>query len=180
MKKLNIGCGSDIRKGWVNLDTVRRPGVDLVCDLEQTDLPFKDDEVDFILCQDILEQIEYIPVLEELYRVLRKNGRIKIRVPHFTSANNYINPTHKKVFSARTFLSFVKDSKISKDLALTYHFSKAKKIYITFPKGIYVLNLLIEPLVNISQKTRNLYEDTFLCRLFQPRMLLLFFRNKQE
>ncbi len=30
MKKLNLGCGKDIRKGYINLDLKKLPGVDIV------------------------------------------------------------------------------------------------------------------------------------------------------
>ena len=35
MKKLNVGCGRDIREGYVNLDIVPFRGVDLICDLDE-------------------------------------------------------------------------------------------------------------------------------------------------
>lgn len=33
MKRLNLGCGRDIKKGWINLDILKLPGVDVVYDL---------------------------------------------------------------------------------------------------------------------------------------------------
>jgi len=32
--KLNVGCGRNIKEGWINLDSAALPGVELVCDLE--------------------------------------------------------------------------------------------------------------------------------------------------
>jgi hypothetical protein len=33
--KLNLGCGRDIKQGFVNLDYMPLPGVDVVADLER-------------------------------------------------------------------------------------------------------------------------------------------------
>lgn len=41
--------------------------------------------------------------MKELYRILKINGVVEIRVPHFTSKNNFIDPTHKKLFSFQLF-----------------------------------------------------------------------------
>ena len=110
MKKLNLGSGKDIKDGWVNLDSAKLPGVDIVHDIEKLPLPFGDNEFNEILCQDILEHIEYIPVLKDIHRILKKGGKLTIRVPHFTSKSNFIDPTHKKRFSIYTFEMFCKNS----------------------------------------------------------------------
>lgn len=102
-KKLNLGCGRDIRRGWVNLDKAKLPGIDIVHDVESLPLPFGDEEFDFVLCRDIFEHVEYIPVLRDIHRILKKGGVVKIRVPHFTSRRNFHDPTHKKQFSIKTF-----------------------------------------------------------------------------
>ena len=54
--KLNIGCGSDYRKGFVNIDRgIAR--CDLTLDLEDAKLPFDDNSVDYILASHVLEHI---------------------------------------------------------------------------------------------------------------------------
>ena len=37
-QKLNLGCGTEIKKGWVNLDSVALAGVDVVHDIEKLPL----------------------------------------------------------------------------------------------------------------------------------------------
>lgn len=39
--KLNLGCGNDIREGWVNLDINKKEGVNVVHDLNEVPLPFE-------------------------------------------------------------------------------------------------------------------------------------------
>lgn len=44
MKKLNLGCGKDIKAGYVNLDIVKLDGVYVVWDVNKLPLPFKKEE----------------------------------------------------------------------------------------------------------------------------------------
>ena len=103
MNKLNLGCGENIKEGWVNLDSAALPGVDVTHDIEKIPFPFKDGEFDEILCRDVLEHVEYIPTLRELHRILKPGGVLRIQVPHFTSRNNFVDPTHRRMFSISTF-----------------------------------------------------------------------------
>lgn len=167
LKKLNLGCGNDVREGWVNLDIHRLPGVDVVHDISTLPLPFKDDEFDFILCQDILEHVDYIPILRDLHRILKKGGAIEIRVPHFTSRFNFVDPTHRHAFSVETFQFFLKSSLYHRSYYFDFHFTEVSLEKISFEKGIFLFfNFLVEPVVNLGHRTRIFYEATFLSRLF--------------
>jgi SAM-dependent methyltransferase len=176
-KKLNLGCGDDIRSGWVNLDSANIPGVDIVHNIEQLPLPFQNSEFSEILCQDILEHVEYINILKDLHRILTPGGILHIRVPHFSSKNNYIDPTHIKRFSMYTFEFFVKNSPLSKSKQRQYyfdfHFSKVKSARITFDHSSrwLILNRFVEPTINMSRTTKFLYESTGLCYIFPAQNL---------
>ncbi len=173
-KKLNVGCGKDSRPGWVNLDASPLPGVDVVHDLERLPLPFVDEEFDEILCQDVLEHIEYIPVLKELHRILKKGGDITIRVPHFTSRNNFVDPTHRKLFSVDTWEFFV-----SQGSSHMQHLQPVRAYYFDFvfdslknrqlifeSRRILFYNRFVEWAVNLSPAAQSLYESSFLAGLF--------------
>ena len=41
MKKLHLGCGKVIKKGFINLDSVKLKGVDVVHNLDVYPWPFK-------------------------------------------------------------------------------------------------------------------------------------------
>lgn len=166
MKQLNVGCGHDIREGWINLDAYALPGVDVVHDIERLPLPFPNDEFDTIMARDVLEHLEYPPVLRDLHRILKPGGRIVIQVPHFTSAGNFIDPTHRKLFSFQTFEFFVHHSTFRRNYYFDFAFSRIELRRISFPRGLLLCNYLIEPFVNINDRTRKLYESTFLSRLF--------------
>lgn len=55
---VNLGCGKNILKNFINIDVVKLPGVDIVTSLEKAHLPFSDNSVQIVKCKHILEHIE--------------------------------------------------------------------------------------------------------------------------
>ena len=163
MLKLNLGCGRNIRKDWINLDIYNGEGVDVVHDLNNLPLPFENEKFDYVLSQDVLEHINYIALINDIHRILKKGGILKIRVPHFTSKINFEDPTHKNQFSIRTFEYFIKGNifNYNRDVKL---FSSIKE-RITFEKMSFfhkIFNIPLEKWVNKSKKHQNLYESSIL------------------
>lgn len=173
--KLNIGCGRDIRKDWINLDIAALPGVNVVHNIEKLPLPFEDSFFDEVLCQDILEHIEYIPVLRDIHRIMKDGGKLTVRVPHFTSKNNYVDPTHRKLFSVATLAFFVKEGNVKMpkcNYYFDFHFAKFEKGTISFSRK-YIYNIPIEFLINLHPRLQDMYESTFLSRIFPAANLLI-------
>ncbi len=111
MERLNLGCGKNIRKGYLNVDKIDMEGVDVVCDLERSPYPFKDDRFDYIYCDNVLEHLEdLIPVMEELCRISKNGAEIEVLVPYFANFNAFKDPTHKSFFTLDTFNYFTEDS----------------------------------------------------------------------
>jgi len=82
--KLNLGCGLDKRKGWVNLDAYASVKPDLIHDLLNP-LPFSNNSVQYVLAQDILEHFtkeDVRKVIAEIGRVLKLGGKVEVRVPN--------------------------------------------------------------------------------------------------
>lgn len=82
--KLNLGCGSDIRLGYVNVDFRQLPGVDRVIDLSRFPWPFETSSCEEVLMLDFLEHFPYgftSLILMECYRVLRPSGQLVVQVP---------------------------------------------------------------------------------------------------
>jgi len=84
--KLNLGCGPDVRMGYINVDYQdTRDGV-VNIDLSQLPWPFGDNSVDEILMLDLLEHFPYKfteKVLNECWRIMKVGARIEIQVPDF-------------------------------------------------------------------------------------------------
>ena len=84
--KLNLGCGRDIRKGFINCDIKKYPGIDKVFDCGSL-ASFKKDTVDLIFCHSFFEHLyiyQHLPFLEDCKRVLNESGRLIILgIPDF-------------------------------------------------------------------------------------------------
>lgn len=167
-KCLNIGCGKDIKKStseekWTNLDFIKEKGVDIIHNLEEFPYPFKNEEFDLIYASHILEHLESFPrTMQELHRILKKNGKLVVKVPHFSGIAAF-SAYHKHYFKC---LDFNYVTKGYEALCAEYQplFLK-RKIRIKFFRGMVLWNYLIEPLVNISDFTRTAYE-AHLCWIF--------------
>ena len=174
-RRLNLGCGTDIRPGWVNLDIAGLPGVDVVHDINVLPLPFADGSFDEILCNDILEHVDLVPVLKECHRILAPGGRMRIEVPHFTSSNNYVDPTHRNRFSVKTFRFFARDTFEGSRRGSYYFdfsFSSVAFTRLKFVHGWpYFWNWVVSPLINSRYALQCYYEATGLAYLFPAQNL---------
>ncbi len=86
---LDIGCGPMTNKNLLNkfdttlyMDGAKFNSVNIVCDFEKL-IPIKNNSVDFILLSNVLEHI-FSPqfFLNEIYRILKTNGKCLILVPY--------------------------------------------------------------------------------------------------
>lgn len=90
--KLNLGCGQDIKPGYTNVDFRELPGAEKV-DLSKLPWPWASESADEILMLDFLEHFPYrntVTILQEAWRVLKKNGRLEVQVPDFTHCSKVI------------------------------------------------------------------------------------------
>lgn len=83
--KLHLGCGSRPIPGWVNVDVVDYPHVDLRCAVDR--LPMvADGSAEVVYSSHVLEHFprsETGRVLREWRRVLRPGGTLRVAVPDF-------------------------------------------------------------------------------------------------
>jgi len=81
-KRLNLGCGPDIREGFINVDARSLPGVDLVSDVRK--LPFPKSSISEIVAIDVLEHLSRLEAPEALrywVSLLTKEGSIFVQSP---------------------------------------------------------------------------------------------------
>ena len=96
--RIDLGCGPNKREGFIGVDARQFDGkVDIVHDLRKA-WPWKDGSVDEVHCSHFLEHLsgeERLHFFNELYRVLRKDAKASIIVPHWSSGRAYGDVTHQ-------------------------------------------------------------------------------------
>lgn len=106
-QRLNVGCGRNILEGWLNLDSVALPGVDLVFDLEdlrQTPIKLADNSVGHFLLSHVIEHIrDSLGLMQELWRLATPGATAEIRVPHGGSDDAWEDPTHVRAYFLNSF-----------------------------------------------------------------------------
>ena len=83
MLKLNLGCGNDIRDGYVNID-IRNELNNSVLVGDITNLQYAENSVDEILALDVYEHISHrrsLHVLQHWSDILKPSGKLILRSP---------------------------------------------------------------------------------------------------
>lgn len=103
--RLDLGCGTAKPEGYVGLDAVDNPGVDVVHDLRETPLPFDDDRFTHVRAHNVLEHLPqgtFVVVLEDIARITESGGTVAVTGPHYLSHNTPAGD-HFRGFSRTTF-----------------------------------------------------------------------------
>ena len=111
MLKLNLGCGYRKIEGYVNIDN--RPDVspDIIVDVAEG-LPYDDSSVDEVMAADFLEHIpigKTVGVIEEIYRVLKPNGKFVHMTPSTDGRGAFQDPTHVSFWNINSWLYYMDD-----------------------------------------------------------------------
>lgn len=103
--KLNLGCCDALVSGFVNVDIVARPGVE-VADLRES-WPWSDSSVEFVRAHDIVEHLpDKIHTMNELWRVVAPGGQAEIVVPTTEGPGAWQDPTHVSYWNRRSFMYY--------------------------------------------------------------------------
>lgn len=82
--KLNLGSHAKTLKGYISVDALPLPEIDVVHNLTNFPYPWEDDSIEEIVMVEVLEHISWrdtVNVLKECYRILEPKGKIHIQVP---------------------------------------------------------------------------------------------------
>lgn len=96
--KIDLGCGTNKKAGFIGIDCRKFDGVDVVCDIGKEKWPFADDSVEEAHashCVEHLKPEERIHFANELHRVLKKGKGCLVIVPHWGSCRAYGDLTHQ-------------------------------------------------------------------------------------
>lgn len=96
--RLNLGSGAVRREGFLSVDMLKLPNVDVVHDLRMMPWPFEDESVIEVWCSHFLEHLtgqERLAFFNELWRIMPWGARATIITPYWESARAYGDLTHK-------------------------------------------------------------------------------------
>ncbi len=108
---INLGSGDAPIHGFINVDMVERPGVDVIWDLEKFPWPFPDNCVDLIIASQLVEHIDphkgvFIKFMDEAWRVCKTKGQLVIATPYGASAAYMQDPSHCNPCNEMTWAYF--------------------------------------------------------------------------
>lgn len=108
--RLNLGCGSRLKAGYINLDKVDY-GQEVVRDILRG-LPFDDERFDEVVAEHFLEHIasgeELFFVISEICRVLKPDGVFTFIVPDARGLYGFY-PDHKSYWTVEAVEALIKD-----------------------------------------------------------------------
>jgi SAM-dependent methyltransferase len=126
---LNLGCGFDPMDRAVNHDRVKHSDfVDVEWDLERLPWPFPADGFSLVVAHDVMEHISH-PVqkwLDEIWRILKPGGVVRLRVPAWDNPVSYRDPTHVRVFHEETFDYWDPEKEMHRNYGVYYFGESAK------------------------------------------------------
>lgn len=97
IKRLNLGCGTFKKEGYVNLDCYSNLSPDVAHNLNIFPYPFENNTFDLIEADHVLEHLnDPFGAMKELHRILKPGGKLVIKVPHFS--RGFMHPEHKRGF----------------------------------------------------------------------------------
>ena len=114
--KLNIGSGPQKLEGYVSIDSIKFNDDIVVCNAGVDVWPYDDNSVDEVLASHFIEHLtnfndkwERVHFFNELYRVLKPEGKCTMILPHWNSCRYYGDPTHKEPLSEFAFYYLSKE-----------------------------------------------------------------------
>ena|SRR3990167_2140439 len=154
---LDLGCGKSKYPNAIGIDISKKSDADIIFNIERG-IPFPTNQFDFVYTSHTLEHIDpkkLVYILEEIWRVTKPHGKIKITGPHFTGASAATNPTHlRQGFSSQLFCYFISENEYSNYGKIAF---KVNKIFLR--KGRtrnHLVNLIwatVETVANLNPLT---------------------------
>jgi len=129
MLKLNLGCCDRRLDGFIGVDVVAGPFVDVVADLRNR-WPWEDSAVDEVRAHDVFEHLpNRIETMNELHRVLKPGGRATVEVPSAAQGAGFAqDPTHVSTWCMNSFQYFREGSFAHQRLAGFYGITARFKV----------------------------------------------------
>lgn len=169
---VELGCGRAKAAGRIGIDKLDMPHVDIVADVEDGLSFLPDNSVDEIHSRSFFEHVsDFEGLMRELVRVLKKNGRCHVFVPHFSNPYFYSDYTHNRFMGLYTFYYFVDEKYQLKRKVPSFYTDirirvLSQRLVIANPfKRRAVLKRALQSLFNLNTAMQEFYEE-HLCYIF--------------
>ena len=108
--KLDVGCGLSKHPGFVGMDMLDDPSIDIRHDLRVFPWPVADNSVSEMLMLQVIEHLpDTLATFNEIHRVLRPDGIATLTYPWYRSWGAYGDPTHVHFFTDLLIDYFIED-----------------------------------------------------------------------
>ncbi len=167
---LELGCGNRKRlPNSIGIDILDYEAVDIVGDLITVLQAFPVNSVDFVTSHHVFEHLADLEaLLDELARVIKKNGKLEATVPHFSNPYYYSDYTHQRFFGLYTFCYLASSSLFKRQVPtyqreLDFELSSVKLGFKSPPPFYfrYGMKRMWGYLFNLNSWMQELYEENF-------------------
>lgn len=111
LKKLNLGCGKDIKKGWINLDKAKIKGADIVHNIDKYPWPFSNNYFDEIYARDSIEHVkDLFKAMQEINRISKHDAVVRLIVPYWHCSGAFY-PNHHYFFNTDSMKFFTEEDR---------------------------------------------------------------------
>lgn len=107
--KFNIGCGGNSFPGWINVDMVEQPGVDIVMNIDRDkwDLNLYENKATEIVMSHVLEHLHNpLFAMEQLWHIAAPGCLLTLKLPYGSSDTAWEDPTHVRPYFIGSFQYF--------------------------------------------------------------------------
>lgn len=107
--RLHLGCGNKIVPGFINVDKLHLPGVDVQWDLNNLPWPWEDASVCEIIANHVVEHLScgLVAFMDEAWRLLMPGGTLYIEVPDGADPDlAWCDPTHIRPYRPHSFKNY--------------------------------------------------------------------------
>lgn len=170
LRELDLGCGINKRPGSVGVDSNRDTAADVIADINSGALPFRDSSFDRVYLIHVIEHVEdVVKTVEELHRVCRAGGVIRLETPHYTDFSSFCDPTHRWHLNTFSFRYFTEQGGFS-------YYSRSRMRERSLEVKLLRLWRLLgfEYLVNHSRGFRKFWEH-YLCYVVRGKVMIFEF-----
>jgi SAM-dependent methyltransferase len=112
-KVLDVGCGKNKTPGAIGMDINPLTDADVIHDLGAFPYPFADDEFDEVIGLHVVEHVpDPMGFVQELHRITRPGGTIRLVCPHYSKPGWASDLTHRNHIDSYSFQCFQEDRQL--------------------------------------------------------------------